>query len=124
MNLNEKSFTINVVAASGERWAGEFKIKTRLSHKDTLRQDEFRRQLLGGNAANASANALATAELFSTIWTHTLSAPKWWSSMADGLDLLDEEPVLEVFNQIVAARKAEQEELTKKAEAAKEALTK
>ena len=122
MNNNEKSFTINCVGASGERWAGEFKVKTRLSHRDNLRRDGFRRDLLGSSASTASPEASATAELFSTIWAHLLNAPTWWNSMGNGLDLSDEEPVLEVFNQIVEVRKNEQAEMEKKAEEAKKLL--
>jgi hypothetical protein len=121
---NGVTFNLNVVGESGERWIGTFKIKTRLSHKDTLSKDGFRRDLLGGSPGEPSLQAATTAELLATIWVHLQEAPQWWKSSNNGLDLEDEEPILEIFNEIVKVTKAAAEARAKKVEAAKADLAK
>lgn len=97
---------INVVGdVTGEKYRGVFKIKPRLSHRDTLMRDQFRRDLLGKDADMADPNAVNVAEVFSKIWAHTVESPMYWRESNRGLDLLDESPVVEIYKAIVAKEK-------------------
>lgn len=116
---NEHVFTMNVEGTSGERHKGVFKFKIRLSHRDTLKMDAFRRELLGQNPENAGVDAFATAKVFAKVWTHLLEAPSWWKESGNGLDLDDEEPVMDLLAAIQAKEKEGKVELTKKADEAK-----
>lgn len=90
---------------TGEKYRGVFKIRPRLSHRDTLLRDQFRRDLLGKDAEMADANAVNIAEVFSKIWAHTVDAPIFWKDSNRGLELLDESPVVEIYKAIVAKEK-------------------
>lgn len=122
MSTNETNFTINVTAASGENFAGAFKIRKRLSHMQNLRRDEVRRSLLGTFPESAPESAHANAYMLSTCSVYIIDAPRWWKESNNGLDLLDPEPVAEVFSNIQKAIEAANAELTKKSEQATETI--
>lgn len=109
-------FSISVNGEStGEKWVGSFKMKTRLSHKDQLRLDQIRRDLLGPNPDGASPRAQNQAEVFSFIAVHLLDAPIWWKNNDNGLDLQDDNVVAEVYAQITKAKMEAAEKLKKAA---------
>lgn len=119
---NETSFTINVTAASGENYAGTFKVFKRLSHMQTLRRDELRRELLGARGESAPEAMYRSAFILSTCAAHVKDAPSWWKESSNGLDLLDEEPVSAVFAEISRVTSSATKELEEKANKAAEAL--
>ncbi|NDC23765.1 MAG: hypothetical protein EBZ49_06505 [Proteobacteria bacterium] len=109
-------FSISVTGEStGEKWTGAFKCKTRLSHRDQLRLDQVRRDLLGPNPEGASPRAQNQAEVFSFIVAHLIDAPNWWRSNDNGLDLEDDNVVAEVYAQITKAKADANEKLRKAA---------
>lgn len=123
MSGNERSFPISVTGANtGEQYRGTFKVKIRLSHRDTLKMNGFRRDLLGGNADGNSMDAVATAQVFSKVWTHIVDAPSWWKDSGNGLDLQDEEPVMELLKCIQEFEKEAGDALKKKGEEARKEL--
>lgn len=122
---NETTYAMSVEGSvTGEQYRGAFKFKIRLSHRDTLRQDALRRDLLGPNPEGQlpSQAADSTSRVFSKIWIHLLDAPDWWKAKGNGLDLDDEEPVMDLLNQIQTKEKEANLALQKKAEEAKKAL--
>jgi hypothetical protein len=109
----ENEFTVRDVGeTTGTSYAGKFKVKTRLSHRDRLNIDNLRRQLLGpvpeGNMP--SERAINTAEIFSQLGFRIIEAPSWWTSADNGLGLDDDNIVGKVYN---AALKAESDEIKK-----------
>lgn len=122
MATNDTSFTINVTAASGESYAGTFRVRKRLSHGQTLRRDELRRELLGSRGESAPESMLKNAFILSTCAAYVIEGPRWWNENSNGLDLLDEEPIAEVFSQISKVITAVNEELDAKGKKAAEAL--
>lgn len=125
-SINEYSFPMSVEGkVTGEQYRGVFKFKIRLSHRDTLRMDALRRDLLGPNPEGQipDAEANATARVFAKIWAHLQDAPDWWKAQGNGLDLPDEEPVMELLKQIQTKEKEGNAALLKQAEAAKTALS-
>lgn len=118
-------FSINVTGeTTGETFKGVFKVKTRLSHRDTLLQDQMRRDLLGPKAEAAGQAAVANSLIFSKIWAHLIEAPSWWKDSGNGVDLFDEKPVVAVFDQIVKLEKDAIESVKKAGEKAAEELKK
>lgn len=121
--MSDVQFTVSVIGeTTGEKWYGQFKTKTRLSHRDQFRRDQIRRDLLGPNPEGASPRAENAAEVFSEIALHLVEAPSWWKNADNGLSLEDDNVVAEVFNEIMKAKAEAQAALAKKAEDAKKAL--
>lgn len=123
--IKDQAFTISVVGeVSGETFRGEFRALKFLTHRQQLLLDQKRRELLGGNAEFSSQRARNQAEIFSQLFVRLSEAPKWWLESGNGMDLVDDNIMVEVFN---AAMKVEEEAVAsvkKKAEDAKEALKK
>ena len=116
-------FSINVTGeTTGETFKGVFKVKPRLSHRDTLLQDQMRRDLLGPKAEAAGQAAVANSLVFSKIWAHLVEAPSWWKDAGNGVDLYDEAPVVAVFDQIGKVEKEAIDSLKKAGEKAAEEL--
>lgn len=127
MQSNEPvEFTIDVTGEkTGDKYPGVFKARPRLSHLDTLKQDQLRRDLLGPKPELASANAQAVADAFSKIWIHLASpVPRWWEAAGNGLGLLDEAPVAAVYENILRIEKEAQEAVIKAGEEARATLQK
>lgn len=117
--MNTKEFTVTSNCADGTILKGKFVAKMRLSHRDNLKMDGFRRQLLGDKPEAAGDEAQGTATVFAKLWTHITDAPSWWKDSGNGLDLEDGAPVMDVFNALVALEKETLEDLKKKAEEAR-----
>ncbi len=124
-NDSSSSFTIKVVGEStGTNWSGVFKTKLRLSHKDQLRRDQLRRELLGDKAEQASGRAQNQAEIFSEIAVHLIDSPQWWKVSDGGLDLEDDVVVKTVYDEILKAKADAAKKLSDAGEAAKAELQK
>lgn len=122
MAINETKFTLNLTASSGEQYSGTFKMRRRLSHLQTLKRDELRRELLGAKGESAPDSMKLQAYILSTCASHVFDGPRWWNESNSGQDLLDEEPVSAVFNEISKVLQEVNQELETKAKAAQEAL--
>lgn len=117
--MNTEKFTVDVVGdVTGKTWKGLFTTKLRLSHRDQLRQDEIRRELLGKGAEHASQRALNQAEIFSFLTIHITAAPSWWEQNGGGLDLDDDNVVGEIFQAVVSAKAEAMKQLQGEAETA------
>ena len=118
-------FTINVTGeTTGETFKGVFKAKPRLSHRDTLLQDQMRRDLLGPKPEAAGQAAVANSLVFSKVWIHLLETPSWWKEAGNGVDLLDESPVVAVYDQLTKIEKEAMEAAKKDGEEAAKTLKK
>lgn len=125
MNSNIEKFSVDTEGeVTGKTWKGMFSTKVRLSHRDQLRQDEIRRDLLGKNPESASPRANNVAEVFSFIAVHVVESPQWWSMHANGLELEDDNVVGEVYEKIAKIKLEAQDKLKKDAESAKAELAK
>lgn len=120
MNNDPASFDIKMFGdITGEQWVGLFKAKKRLSYRDQLRRDQVRRDLLGNHPEAASALALSQAEIFSELSVRLIQAPSWWTEKGNGIDLEDDNVVIEVYQQAMKAESDALKELKEKGEAAK-----
>jgi hypothetical protein len=119
-------FTVDVKGEkTGESYPGVFKARPRLSHLDTLKMDQLRRDLLGPKPELASPDAQNVASAFSKIWAHLVGpGPRWWQESGQGINLVDEDPVAAVYSNILRIEKEAQDAVVKKGEEARAELKK
>ena len=119
--IRDQAFTVSVV---GETFRGEFRAFRFLSHRQQLMLDQKRREILGANPDFASQRAKNQAEIFAQLFVRLSDAPKWWSESGYGMDLVDDNIMVEVFNGVMKIEEEAVSDMKKKAEAARESLKK
>lgn len=118
-DANDVPFSISIVGdTTDEKWVGDFRAKRTLSHRDQLRRDQIRRELLGSAAGASTDRALSIAMVLSELAVRVTKAPKWWTEKDNGLDLEDGNVIGEVYDQVmrierehIEARKAKAEKI-------------
>ncbi len=117
------AFLLNVTGDNtGTELTGNFEAKQRLSHRDYLNKDAFRRSLIGDRADQAATDTMVRAEMLSHLKASIVDAPKWWRESSDGLDLYDDNVVFDLYNKVVEGQNKAVEAIQKKGEEAKERL--
>jgi hypothetical protein len=117
------SFEISLTGdVTGDKWFGKFKCKTFLSHRDQLASDRIKRELLG--AGDAERGAVNRAHIFAQLRVRLVDAPDWWKASDGGLDLVDDNVLVEIFEQTMKAENDALAEIQKKSETAKDELKK
>lgn len=121
--IKDQAFTVSVVGeTSGETFRGEFRAVKFLTHRQQLLLDQKRREILGVNPESASTRAANQAEIFAQLFVRLSDAPKWWLESGNGMDLVDDNVMVEVFNGAMQVEKAAIEEMKKRAEEAQSRL--
>ncbi len=114
-----ETFTIDVTGESGEKYPGVFKAKPRLTPRDVLLQDQYRRELLGPKSDQPiSPDARILSDVFSKIWVHLVDAPLWWKEKGNGIDIVDQEPAGAVYKEILRIEQEAVDKVVKKGEEA------
>jgi hypothetical protein len=120
---NTVEFSVDVVGElTKNSYVGGFTAKTKLSVRETLRQDEIRRSILGADAQNASLEAQTVANAVAYLHTHITKAPDWWRELDGGLNVEDLNLLAAVNNSCHDAVDAEYKALEKEADESKTAL--
>lgn len=98
--LTEDSpFDIHVVGdKTKETYKGSFRAVRFLSHRQMLARDRWKREYLGPNAETSEEKSRATA--LADCHVSITKAPSWWSEYGNGLDLVDENLLVEVWKGI------------------------
>ncbi len=119
----DTTFSIDIQGElTGDFYRGVFKIRTRLSHRDALRRDQIRRELLGSSPEAASPRAVSIADVMSELAVRVIEAPSFWTSNGDGLDLPDDAPVAEVYKKTLEAVETAKNAIVKAGDEALKAL--
>ena len=106
MTDNEGSFSISLTGdVTQEKWLGNFKCKLRLSHRDSLAKDVYRRQLLGANPDQASGRAASLAFIASELSVRITSAPAWFMASDNGLELSDDNVLAAIYDECTKKEK-------------------
>lgn len=117
--MNEKyieKFSISVDGEqTEEKWLGSFKVKTKLSHRDSLNRDRVYRDHIGKEAGDPSPLARDLATIFSELSVRLTETPAWWTESGNGVDLIDNNVVLEVYKQAMEAGKTDKAAVADKA---------
>jgi hypothetical protein len=116
---NLVSFDIKCKGDETEKdYEGLFKAKTKVSIKDRLKEDEFRRSILGVDSQNAGVEASMIASAVAYLAVRLVEFPDWWKASEGGLKLEDSNVLAEVNNKAMAEVAKEYQKLAKKAEEA------
>lgn len=100
---NDAPFTVHVIGDTTERtYTGEFRAKKRLSHRDHLRKDQVRRELLGGQAGLATERAITTSMILSELAVRLTKWESWWDVCGKGLDLEDDNVIGVLYDKVIA----------------------
>ncbi len=120
---NKVQFSVECKGETSDRnFSGLFTAKTKLSHREVLKEDEVRRNVLGQNPQYAGEYAASVASAIAYLAVRLVDSPDWWKQSGGGLELEDENVLVEVNNAAVKAIKEEQDARVKAAEAAQGAL--
>jgi hypothetical protein len=123
--INQVVFGIDVKGESTDRrYEGVFEAKTKLSHRESLKEDEVRRAILGVNSTEASEYAKSVAAAIAYLSIRVQKAPNWFKDSNNGLDLEDGNVLIEVNNACVKAIDEARASFLEAAEKAKKDLEK
>ena len=116
---NIVSFDVKCKGDETEKdYEGLFKVKTKLSIKERLKEDEVRRSLLGVDSQNAGNEAVLIASAVAYLAVRLVETPDWWKASEGGLKLEDSNVLATVNNTAMAEIAKEYQKLSKKAEEA------
>lgn len=101
---NEKTFKVDITGeVSFNKWQGDFTVACVLNIGQK-HQIEVEKTRLIADLSNPTEKLLGLSVIISNLLVRIKEAPKWWD-MASGLDLLDENVALEVFDQCMKAER-------------------
>lgn len=122
-DVNDVPFSISLIGdVSEEKWVGDFRAKKTLSHRDQLKRDQIRRELLGSQGGAPTERALSIAMVLSELAVRITKAPKWWAEKGEGLDLEDSNVIGEVYDNVTRIEREAAEAKKVKAEKAQEEM--
>lgn len=120
IELPKTDITISVDVkgdTTGLRWQGEFTVVA----VPTLAQRhryELERSRLMADLKNPTPSLQAMSEVMATVNTRILKAPDWWKQAYDGIELLDHNIAVAIYDQILDAEETWREQLQTKQTAA------
>lgn len=122
---NTVDFSVNILGeVTQTNWVGNFSAKIRLSKGDELQKDRIKKELLGPNPKDSDPRAQDLAEVISQLSVRLTKSPAWWKESRNGLELADDSVLAKVYEEALRIEKEALEELQKKANEAKESLSK
>lgn len=117
------AFSIHIVGnVTNKTWIGDFRAKERLSFRDQLNRDRARRELLGPEVGTADAEALSIAVIISELSVRLTEAPAFWTESQNGLNLQDDNLIMEIYNKAIKIEKDALSTLVEAGEEAKKEL--
>lgn len=120
---NTVDFTVDVKGdLTDKQYTGTFEAKTKLSVRETLKQDEIYRSIVGANSAEASVEAKSMGTAIAYLITHVIKSPDWWRELDNGMKVDEMNLLAEVFQKCQSAIDAEYKKLQEEANVAEVAL--
>jgi tRNA G26 N,N-dimethylase Trm1 len=107
---------------TGNQYTGSFVAKTKLSMKESLKQDEIYRSILGANSQDAADSSKKVAAAISYLMTHLVTSPEFWKAQNLGMDCEDMNLLAEINNVCQSKIEAEYKKLAEEAKASEELL--
>jgi hypothetical protein len=113
------SFDVKVTGdLTGKEYSGLFKVKTKLSVKERLKESEIKRSILGVASQDADQEAILMASAVAYLAVRVVESPAWWKESEGGLSLEDLNVLAVVNNTAQAEIAKEYDKLSKTAELA------
>jgi len=111
---NEKTFSISVDGdTSGEKFEGQFTAKCVLNMAEKHTKELEKTRLLS-DYANPSTGLAGIAEILSTIRSRLIKWPSWWANLDFGAKMLDENVIITIYDELIAAETEWRSEIKKK----------
>jgi|ERR1017187_604469 hypothetical protein len=104
------------------KYPGVFTVKCKLSMRESLKQDEIYRSILGPDSQNANPGAKSVAAAISYLATHVIKSPDWWTALEGGMRCEDMNVLAEVNNKAQEAIEAEYKKLAEEGKKAEDIL--
>ena len=121
--IRDAGFSISVIGdLSCETYRGDFRAVKFLTHRQQLLLDQRRRDILGNNSESASPRAQNQAHILASVFVRITEAPTWWKESNSGLDLIDDNVLIEVFENAMRIENETVSEIRAKAERAQESI--
>lgn len=116
-------FEIHIIGEeTGELFMGTFRAKEKLSWSDQLAIDRLRRELLGPLGHEADVVTQNRALIISELTFRLTETPEWWKNSRGGLDLIDNNVILIVYEKTKEVREKWIDAQKVKGETARKAL--
>ena len=125
MNLpkNEKTFTIDGIGeTTGQKYFGNFTTICILN-VGQKHQLEIERSRLSADLAYPSDRLRGFSLILATLNVKLIKKPDWWNDSFGGLDLLDENIVMDVYDKIVEAENEWREAVQKEGKKSQKILS-
>jgi hypothetical protein len=111
---NERTFSIKVEGdTSGETFEGQFTTKCVLNMTEK-HSKELEKTRLMADYANPSVTLSGIAEILSTVRAKLTKWPDWWANLDFGAKILDENVIIEIYDEVQALEREWRSEIRKK----------
>ncbi len=109
----EATISIHEVGdTTGKLWSGTFKTLRYLTHRQRLNRDRLTREYLGGESPQYSAE-IGRASALAAMRIYLTEVPDWFKENNYGLDLADENILIQLYDKIQDVEKAHKAEHAK-----------
>lgn len=120
---NEATFTFEHTGqATGQEYKGQFTVLCvlNMAQKHAMELEKTR---LMGNYITPTAGLEGIATVLATLRAKIVKAPDWWTQSTGGLEILDEDALVVLYNKIEESEKEWRTKLKEKGKKAQEAST-
>lgn len=95
---NEKTFTVDITGeTTGQQYQGEFTVVCVLNMLKR-RQLELEKTRLKADTLNPTAGLEALAQVMSHLRVRIINGPEWWKQSEGGLNIMDENVIVELYD--------------------------
>ena len=116
---NERTFSIKVEGdTSGETFEGQFTTRCVLNMSER-HSKELEKTRLMADYANPSGTLSGIAEILSTVRAKLTKWPDWWANLDYGSKILDENVVVQIYDEVQALEREWRSEVRKKVDETK-----
>ena len=116
-----RQFYFDYIDEFGNRTEGQFTIKCRLTMRERHMMELEKSRILGGHKGPTNS-LMGIAMMVSTLETHIVDAPNWWKQSNYGMDLEDENIVVELYDRVTTEQFDWRNELIEKTIASTKAV--
>lgn len=123
MIIPEEKFSVSIEGKeTKERYIGDFTVRVKLSQAQKMLRSRLIRQYLGDLMQYATEDDRLRAAAMADCDVSIVKAPDWWRQSNNGLDLVDDNVVGEVWSAVAKAQDRLKKEVDQKTEEDRQAI--